>query len=207
MRRSLGDERGEPCEHEQYGPAEGDEACRAAARVRTRERAHEREPEQRHDHEKRIRRMHECEIHSGGGECQRDRPGRGAHEAEEERDHRGHEQLPRDRPWELERRVRAAASRSETDHPDLREQHGEGEPERAKDLAPHLEGEHERERREDARLVQDDGCRIDSSELRHEREPAVPERERVAGMKAAVPELVDRPQRQRAEVVELADAP
>ena len=48
--------------------------------------------------------------------------------------------------------------------------------------------------------------RIDAGELRDEREPAVPERERVAGMEAAVLELVDGAQRERAEVVELPDA-
>src|SRR5207244_3024624 len=68
------------------------------------------------------------------------------------------------------------------------------------------EGKDERERREDARLVEDDRGRIDSADLRDEREPAVPERKGVAGVEPAVLELVDGAQRERAEVVELADA-
>ena len=134
----------------------------------------------------------------------RERHGRLAHEAEEERDHRGHEQLPRRRPRQLERRVRAAAARRERDHRDLREHRRDGERRRAEDLPPHLEGEHERERSEDARLVQHDRGRVDAAELRDEREPPVPERERVAGVEPAVLELVDGAQRERAEVVELA---
>ena len=54
--------------------------------------------------------------------------------------------------------------------------------------------------------MQDDRRRVDTAELRHEREPPVPERERVARMQAAVLELVHRAQRERAEVEELAHA-
>ena len=54
--------------------------------------------------------------------------------------------------------------------------------------------------------MEHDARRIDPAELRHEREESVPERERVPGMEPAVPELVDRPQGERAEVVELAHA-
>ena len=78
---------------------------------------------------------------------------------------------------------------------------------RAEDLAPHLVREHEGKRGEDARLVQDDRARVDGGELRHERKPAVPERERVARVQPSVLELVDRPKRESAEVVELAHAP
>ena len=51
-----------------------------------------------------------------------------------------------------------------------------------------------------------DRDRIDAGEPCDEREQAVPERKRVAGVQAAVAELVDRAERDRAEIVELADA-
>ena len=53
--------------------------------------------------------------------------------------------------------------------------------------------------------MQDDRGRVDVRHLRDEREPAVPERERVPGMEAAVLELVHRAERERSEVVELAN--
>jgi hypothetical protein len=54
--------------------------------------------------------------------------------------------------------------------------------------------------------VLDDERRVDARQLRHRREERVPERERVAGMEAAVDQLVHPPQRQRPEVDELAHA-
>ena len=119
--------------------------------------------------------------------------------AEEQGDDRRHEQLAGNRPGQLERGVRAAAAGSERDEGHLHEHRADCEPRRAEHRAAHLEGEHERERREDARLVQHDGRRVDAAELCDEREPAVPERKRVAGMQPAVLELVDRAERQRAE--------
>jgi len=64
----------------------------------------------------------------------------------------------------------------------------------------------EGDRRDRARLVQHHLRRIDAGELRDEREEPVPERERVAGVQPAVRELVDRPDVQRAERVQLPDA-
>jgi hypothetical protein len=85
----------------------------------------------------------------------------------------------------------------------LAEHDGEGETRRAEDRPTHLEGEDEGERREQARLVSCDARGIDARESRHQREPRVPHRERVAGVKAAVRELAHVVQRERAERVEL----
>ena len=148
--------------------------------------------------------MHERKPRRRSRERRADRPRRLAHEDEEERRHRRNEELPRRRARQLERRVRPARTRCERDHPDLGEEDAEGERGRTEDAKPELEREHERERREHARLVLHDGARIDAREPRDEREPAVPERERVARVQASVLELVDRAQRERAEVVELA---
>ena len=54
--------------------------------------------------------------------------------------------------------------------------------------------------------MQDDLARVDAGQPRDEREERVPEREGVAGVQAAVPELVDGAERQPAEVVELPHA-
>ena len=54
--------------------------------------------------------------------------------------------------------------------------------------------------------MEDDRGGVDSSEPGDEREERMPERERVPGVEAAVAELVHAPQRQSAEVVELANA-
>ena len=67
-----------------------------------------------------------------------------------------------------------------------------------------LEGDENRERREDRREVRDDPLRILARDLRDQRDEAVPERERVAGVQAAVGELGDPLERQ---VVELEQLP
>src|SRR4051812_35833065 len=76
---------------------------------------------------------------------------------------------------------------------------------RAEEDAPELVGKDESDRHEEARLVQHHLRRIEAGDLADEREPCMPERERVTGMQTAVAELVDRPQRQPAEVGELAN--
>ena len=68
-----------------------------------------------------------------------------------------------------------------------------------------LVGDEQRERREHGGLVQDDLGRVDERDTRNERQKAVPEREGVAGMEAAVGELVDRLEREGVERLQLAD--
>ena len=69
-----------------------------------------------------------------------------------------------------------------------------------------LVGDEERERRQHGRLVQDDLGRVEEGDARDEREKAVPEREGVAGMQAAVGELVHGVERERVERLQLAHA-
>ncbi len=69
-----------------------------------------------------------------------------------------------------------------------------------------LVGDEERDRRQHGRLVQDDLGRVEEADPRDEREEPVPERERVAGVKPAVGELVDGVERERAERIQLLHA-
>ncbi len=94
----------------------------------------------------------------------------------------------------------------ERDQPDLREQHRRSPGRGAEDGDACLVRHGECDGREDARLVADDDSGIESRQLRHQREESVPERERVPGMEASVPELVHSREMQAAELVELAHA-
>ncbi len=69
-----------------------------------------------------------------------------------------------------------------------------------------LVGDQKRERCEHGGLVQDDLRRIEEGDACDEREKAVPEREGVARMQAAVGELIDRLERERVERLQLANA-
>ena len=66
-----------------------------------------------------------------------------------------------------------------------------------------LVGDHCGKRREHGRAVQHDVDRVGARDLRDQREEAVPQRERVAGMEPAVRELVERVQREVVEREEL----
>ena len=86
----------------------------------------------------------------------------------------------------------------------LRDHDGDAGPRGAEEGPPGLEKKREHERRERGRSVATHGDRVDASEPRDKREEAVPERKRVTGVKAAVLELPDVLQRERAEDLELA---
>jgi hypothetical protein len=66
----------------------------------------------------------------------------------------------------------------------------------ASDVATRLVDQHERERQEHSRKVEEGRGRRDPGELRDHRHRGVPERERVTGVQAPVAELVERAQRQ-----------
>ena len=89
---------------------------------------------------------------------------------------------------------------------ELREDDCDRETRGAEDRPAHLEDEHEGNGNEDARLVCRDARRIDACEPGDEREPGMPERERVAGMQPAVRELPDVVQRERVKRAELPHA-
>ena len=69
-------------------------------------------------------------------------------------------------------------------------------PARGEERRPGLVDEHEGERQQHRRQVQERGRRADAGELRDHRDRRMPERERVARVQAAVLELVHRAQRQ-----------
>ena len=139
-------------------------------------------------------------------DCGQERPARCLHVREDERERRWHEQLARGGRRQVEHAVRAAVPGRQGDQRHLREGGRNARAGRAKERVPRLVGEEQRKRHEHAGLVQDGKRGVDSGEPRHRRQEAVPEREGVPRMQPAVPELVERPQRERAERLELPDA-
>ena len=76
----------------------------------------------------------------------------------------------------------------------------------AEERVPRLVGDERRRAARAPSLVQDDVRRVEEGDTRDEREEAVPERERVAGVQPAVGELVHGVERERVERLELAHA-
>jgi hypothetical protein len=105
-----------------------------------------------------------------------------------------------------ERGVGAAGRRGERRHGDGAADDGDGWAYPAEERVAGLVGHEQGHRGEHRRLVEHDVGRIDECDAGDEREEAVPERERVAGMEAAVGELVGGVERERPEGVELAHA-
>ena len=97
-------------------------------------------------------------------------------------------------------------ARAEAEHRERQDDERRSGGARPEDGDTGFPGDRDGDRREHRRRVPDDGCRIESGEPRDEREQTVPQRKCVAGVQAAVLELVDRPQMQRRQVDELADA-
>ena len=168
--------------------------------------AHEHVPGKRHAEEDGVGGVHDGE-HEGSraGACEqppRRTPGRG----ERQRERRGYEQLARRGRGERQRRVRAAVPRR---HGHERHRCCRGDERRhdpAEQRPAGLEPDEHRHRREDARQMADDVRRIDARHGRNERQQPVPEREGVPRVEASVRELVQRVERQVAEVGELAHA-
>ena len=125
---------------------------------------------------------------------------------EEERDRGGDDQLARRGRRQRERRERAAVPGREAEERERRGEHGGPGRREPKTATPASKTTHARERREQRRLVAHDQLGIEPGEPRDEREEAVPERERIAGVEPAVLELVDGAQVQARQVDELAHA-
>ena len=166
-------------------------------------RPQERVAAQGQEQEQRVRRMDERQ----GAEDRRragERRARARLDPAEEQDERSRdEQLPRGRARQGERGVRAAVPGAEAEDGERGEQHRPARPGGAEERDARLPGEDAGERREQRRLVPDDRAGIDLRDPRDEREEAVPQRKGVAGVQAAVLELVDRAQVQVAERDEL----
>ena len=89
---------------------------------------------------------------------------------------------------------------------ELAGEHGQTGHRGAENRDARLPGEEAGDRHEQRRFVVDDDRGIESRDLRHERVEAVPEREGVARVQAAVLELVEGAEVEVAELDELADA-
>ena len=148
--------------------------------------------------------MHDRE-HEPRSRGRRDEPERRqAHGLERQRERGRHEELARRRRGQGEEDVRASHPRRERDHRHLSGRSHTCRPRPPEERPAGLEGDENRERREDRRQVRDHPLRILARDLRDQREEAVPEREGVAGVQAAVGELGDPVERQ---VVELEQLP
>ena len=156
-----------------------------------------------HEQEKRVRRMYERER----PEYDRERePGDPAGRGEEERDRGRHVELARRRSRLRELRERAAMAGPEGEQREGGEERRAARCRRSEHRDPGFPRERACKGREHRGAVTDHFPRVDAGDPRDERDEPVPERERIAGMKPAVLELVDRPQVQVAELDELAHA-
>ena len=169
------------------------------------EPAHREEPRERDPEEERVGRMDGRERERGDGSRCEERGRRPPHRLERERQRSGDEQLSGGGRRERERGERAAVPRGHRDDRDARRggrrrRHGAPEERPAR-----LVGHEHRERREDGRAVEDDVDGIGTRDLGDEREEAVPEGKRVAGVEPAVRELVRAAEREIAEGEELLD--
>ena len=117
----------------------------------------------------------------------------------EERQRDGDEHLAVERPGLAEQREGPAVPRGERDGGNRRRQHRGSQPHRAEEREPRLVDDRERDRSDRARLMQHHLRRTDSADLCDEREESMPERKGIAGVEAAVRELVHRTDVQVAE--------
>ncbi len=85
-----------------------------------------------------------------------------------------------------------------------RGEHRDAAGDRAEDCEARLPGDEEGERGEHGRLTVEHDGGVEARDLRHESEEPVPEREGVAGVEAAVDELVDGAEMEVAELDELS---
>ncbi len=183
-------DRTKPEQEERGRDDERDERERPVAQVLSlpqsarREEADERDPE-----EDRVGRMDDGESQTRRGRrC--DQPHRWrTHRLECQRERGRHEELARRSGRKREEHVRAAEAGREADHRDLRAGRDARRPGPAEERPAGLERDHDGERRQDRREVDDDALGILARDLRNQRDEAVPEREGVAGMETAVCEL------------------
>ena len=144
----------------------------------------------RQQQEERVGGMNESESESCDGHRGERPHGRLPHGLEGQRERRDYEQLTGRRRRERERAVGAAVPWRERDQPNLRRRRGNPGPRRVEQHPSRLVRDERGERREDAGFVAHDERRVDAGQLGDPGEKPVPERERVAGVQAAVPELV-----------------
>ena len=140
-----------------------------------------------------------------GGDGREHAPVRPLDVGEREGERRRDEQLAGRRRGQAERRVGAAVGRRECRHADLGADDRDRRTDAPEERVAGLVGDEKCERREHGGLVQDDLGWIEERDPSDERQKAVPEREGVARMQAAVGELVDRLEREGVERLQLAN--
>ena len=183
-------DRAQPEQEERGRDDERDERERPVAQVLSlpqsarREEADERDPE-----EDRIGRMDDGESQTRRGRRCDQPQRRRTHRLECQRKRGGHEQLARRSRRKREEHVRAAEAWREADHRDLRAGRDARRPGPAEQRPARLERDHDGDRRQDRRKVDDDALGILARDLRDQRDEAMPERKGVAGMETAVCEL------------------
>ena len=123
---------------------------------------------------------------------------------ERQRERRRNQQLPRRRRRQPERGVGTTVRGSKRRHGHLGADDRDRRPDAAEEGIAGLVGDEKGERRQHRGLVQDDVRRVEKGNAGNESEKGVPEREGVAGMQAAVRELVHSVKRERVERLELA---
>ncbi len=141
------------------------------------------------------------------GRCRRDggeeRPGGGADVGEDQREQRREQQRPRGGRREGEGRVRASVAGRQPQQGELHDGGRHPGPAGAEEGQPGLVGEQKGQRHQHRGRVQHHRGRADAGQPRDDRDRGMPEREGVPRMQPAVPELVDRPQRERVEAQQL----
>ena len=163
----------------------------------------EQEADERHRGEERVRRVHERERDRRGRDRQHLAAPSTRDQREDEREQRRGDQRACDRRRQREEVERARSRAGEADQPDLGGGRRDARSVRAEERGAGRVGEHDRERGEDRRQVEHDDGRVDVGQPRDHRQPGMPHRERVAGMEAAVAELVDDVERGQVERLEL----
>ena len=150
--------------------------------------------------------MDDGEYERGEARTREKAEGRPPHRREGERERRRHEELPRRCRGQGERGVGAAVSRRHRSYGDGSSGRDGSRRHPAEHRVAGLVGDEHGQRREHCRLVEHHLGRIGEGDLRDESEERVPERERVAGVQAAVGEFIHRRQGEAPELGELAGA-
>ncbi len=163
----------------------------------------EQEARERHRGEERVRRVHEGERDRRGRDRQHLAAPSTRDQREDEREQRGGDQRPCDRRRQRQEVERSRSRAGEADQPHLGGRRRNARSVRAEERGAGRVREQDRQRGEDGRQVQHDDGRVDVGQARDHRQPGMPHRERVAGVEAAVAELVDHAERGQVERLEL----
>ncbi len=207
VRARVADDREQPREIDRRGDDQRRQRCGDPPRFAPLdERANDEEACEREPEEDRVRRVDDGEHEPRRGDRREQAAARRLDVGERERQRGGQQDLARGRCRQAERGVGAAVVGRECGHGDRAQDDGDGRADPPEERPACLVRDQQRHRRQHRRLVQHDLGGIEEADPRDEGEEAVPERERVAGMEPPVRELVDGPERERAERIQLLHA-